>query len=56
MLSGDQVSRRGPMTGGYIDVKRSKLELSRRRKELYAERETISVRVSMSILVPIYSL
>ncbi|KAI1727854.1 SMC proteins flexible hinge domain-containing protein [Ditylenchus destructor] len=33
-LEGDQVSRRGPMTGGYIDVKKSKLELARKLRNL----------------------
>uniref|UniRef100_A0A1I8B5N8 SMC hinge domain-containing protein n=1 Tax=Meloidogyne hapla TaxID=6305 RepID=A0A1I8B5N8_MELHA len=31
-LDGDQISHRGPMTGGYMDVKRSKLDLVRKLK------------------------
>uniref|UniRef100_A0A914LKC3 SMC hinge domain-containing protein n=1 Tax=Meloidogyne incognita TaxID=6306 RepID=A0A914LKC3_MELIC len=32
-LDGDQISHRGPMTGGYMDVKRSKLDLIRKLKD-----------------------
>lgn len=31
------MSRRGPMTGGYIDVKKSKLDLARTLKQLEAQ-------------------
>lgn len=43
IVLGDQVSRRGPMTGGYIDVKRSRLELSRNIRELKAEKDNLEV-------------
>ena len=33
-LDGDQVSRRGALTGGYIDTKRSRLELHHSKIEL----------------------
>ncbi|KAK0396599.1 hypothetical protein QR680_001781 [Steinernema hermaphroditum] len=38
-LEGDQVSRRGPMTGGYVDFKKSRLELHHRIK---AQKQTMA--------------
>uniref|UniRef100_A0A183BL97 Structural maintenance of chromosomes protein n=1 Tax=Globodera pallida TaxID=36090 RepID=A0A183BL97_GLOPA len=37
-LDGDQVSRRGPMSGGYIDRKRSKIDLARKLRNFKRER------------------
>lgn len=42
-LEGDQVSRRGPMTGGYMDVKRSRLECSHSIRDAIIERTKLEV-------------
>ena len=49
-ILGDKVSRRGPMTGGYIDVKKSKLELSRKLKELKNEHKRLAVSTLFNII------
>lgn len=40
-LEGDQISRRGPMTGGYMDVKKSKVDLIRKLKIAQTEQTKI---------------
>lgn len=40
-LDGDQVSRRGALTGGYIDTTRSRLELHHLKKQLSQQIETL---------------
>lgn len=37
------MSRRGPMTGGYIDVKKSKLDLARTIKQLEVQKRDLEV-------------
>lgn len=34
MVSGDQVSRRGALTGGYYDTRKSRLELQKSKMEI----------------------
>ncbi|KAH7716577.1 chromosome associated protein [Aphelenchoides avenae] len=45
-LEGDQVSRRGPMTGGYADLKRSKLDLSKTLRTLTDQRQQVEADIS----------
>ncbi len=40
MIIGDQVSRRGALTGGYYDTRRSRLDCQRSIQEVQAEIET----------------
>uniref|UniRef100_A0A915E1G9 Uncharacterized protein n=1 Tax=Ditylenchus dipsaci TaxID=166011 RepID=A0A915E1G9_9BILA len=47
-LEGDQVSRRGPITGGYIDVKKSKLELAKKIRTLNAQRNELLERIEQT--------
>ncbi|KAL3115952.1 hypothetical protein niasHT_007252 [Heterodera trifolii] len=47
-LDGDQVSRRGPMTGGYIDRKRSKIDLAKKLRNF--EREKINSEEQADVL------
>lgn len=42
-FTGDQISRRGPMTGGFSDAKKSKLGLARTLKTLNSDLESANV-------------
>lgn len=42
-VTGDQVSRRGEMTGGFLDVKRSRLELYNAVQQMQTQRTELEV-------------
>lgn len=44
-LDGDQVNRRGPLTGGYVDRKRSRLEASAYLRKAKVDQAPIAVRI-----------
>lgn len=44
-LEGDQISRRGPMTGGFSDAKKSKLGLARTLKTLNSDLESANIKL-----------
>jgi hypothetical protein len=43
---GDQIGRRGTITGGYIDVKKSRLELQQTKEQLEQQRGEFEVQSS----------
>uniref|UniRef100_A0A1I7YP81 Structural maintenance of chromosomes protein n=1 Tax=Steinernema glaseri TaxID=37863 RepID=A0A1I7YP81_9BILA len=48
-LEGDQVSRRGPMTGGYVDIKKSRLELHQRIQNLKEAKRQLNDKLTEAI-------